>query len=125
VQIPQPATIDLATEERHPTSTRQACQYVVILEGKVIRQGGELIVCPSSHDCVGHLPTVGPQFGTMGFQANRQASEGSFVAGKEDARGSNCFEARHSICQPKSLGGLGFHNLRWMNVAMCARWTWF
>jgi hypothetical protein len=29
------------------------------------------------------------------------------------------------VCQPKALGGLGFHNLRFLNAAMRARWIWF
>jgi hypothetical protein len=29
------------------------------------------------------------------------------------------------VCQPKALGGLGFHNLRFLNAALCARWIWF
>jgi hypothetical protein len=41
-------------------------------------------------------------------------------AGKRDARGGCCLVAWHSICQPKALGGLGFHDLRKLNAAMQA-----
>jgi hypothetical protein len=46
-------------------------------------------------------------------------------AGKPDARGGCCLVAWDAICQPKSLGGLGFHDLRKLNAALRARWLWF
>ncbi|KAM0860928.1 hypothetical protein ACQ4PT_046225 [Festuca glaucescens] len=49
---------------------------------------------------------------------------GFLWAGKEDARGGSCAVAWHLVCQPKSLGGLGLHNLRWLNVALRTRWLW-
>ncbi|KAM0850524.1 hypothetical protein ACQ4PT_053027 [Festuca glaucescens] len=49
---------------------------------------------------------------------------GFFWAGKDDARGGCCMVAWHLVCQPKSLGGLGLHNLRWLNVALRTRWLW-
>jgi hypothetical protein len=49
---------------------------------------------------------------------------GFFWAGKDDARGGCCMVAWHSVCQPKSLGGLGLHNLRRLNVALRTRWLW-
>jgi hypothetical protein len=33
--------------------------------------------------------------------------------------------AWEKICQPKHLGGLGFHDLRKLNAALRARWLWF
>jgi hypothetical protein len=32
--------------------------------------------------------------------------------------------AWHLVCQQKKLGGLGLHNLRMMNNALCTRWIW-
>ncbi|KAM0856018.1 hypothetical protein ACQ4PT_049388 [Festuca glaucescens] len=45
-------------------------------------------------------------------------------AGKDDALGGCCPVAWHLVCQPKSLGGLGLHNLRRMNTALRTRWIW-
>jgi hypothetical protein len=45
-------------------------------------------------------------------------------AGTDDARGGCCQVAWRLVCQPKSLGGLGLHNLHAMNVALRARWLW-
>ncbi|KAM0917393.1 hypothetical protein ACQ4PT_009542 [Festuca glaucescens] len=50
---------------------------------------------------------------------------GFLWVGQEEARGGSCLVAWHSVCQPKSLGGLGFHNLRWLNASLRARWIWF
>ena len=30
-----------------------------------------------------------------------------------------------AVCQPRRIGGLGFHNLRWLNAALRTRWLWF
>ncbi|KAM0859252.1 hypothetical protein ACQ4PT_047323 [Festuca glaucescens] len=49
---------------------------------------------------------------------------GFLWAGKEDARGGSCAVAWNLVCQPKSLGGLGLHNFRWLNVALRTRWLW-
>jgi hypothetical protein len=46
-------------------------------------------------------------------------------AGKPGARGGCCLVAWHKVCQPKHLGGLGFHDLRKLNAALRARWLWF
>jgi hypothetical protein len=46
-------------------------------------------------------------------------------AGKPGARGGCCLVAWHKVCQPKNLGGLGFHDLRKLNAALRARWLWF
>ena len=40
------------------------------------------------------------------------------------ANGGNCAVAWDSVCTPKWAGGLGLPNLRWLNVAMQARWLW-
>ncbi|KAM0860223.1 hypothetical protein ACQ4PT_046687 [Festuca glaucescens] len=45
-------------------------------------------------------------------------------AGKDEVLGGCCPAAWHLVCQPKSLGGLGLHNLRCMNVALRTRWIW-
>jgi hypothetical protein len=50
---------------------------------------------------------------------------GFLWVGQEEARGGNCLVAWHSVCQPKSLGGLSLHNLRWLNASLRARWIWF
>ncbi|KAM0900496.1 hypothetical protein ACQ4PT_020623 [Festuca glaucescens] len=49
---------------------------------------------------------------------------GFLWAGKDDARGGSCVVAWHLVCQPKSLDGLGLHNLHWLNVALRTRWLW-
>jgi hypothetical protein len=46
---------------------------------------------------------------------------GFLWAGKPNARGSCCLGAWDKICQPKFLGGLGIHDLRKLNVAVCTR----
>jgi hypothetical protein len=50
---------------------------------------------------------------------------GFIWAGRKDARGGSCLVAWDRVCQPKSLGGLGLHNLRWLSAALRARWIWF
>jgi hypothetical protein len=50
---------------------------------------------------------------------------GFLWAGKHDARGGCCLVAWASICQPKHLGGLGFHDLKKLNAALRACWLWF
>jgi hypothetical protein len=50
---------------------------------------------------------------------------GFLWVGKNKARGSNCIVAWDKVYQPKSLGGLGFHNLQYLNAALRARWVRF
>jgi hypothetical protein len=59
------------------------------------------------------------------FKAVDRLRRGFLWAGKPEARGGCCLVAWHSICQPKALGGLGFHDLRKLNAALRARWLWF
>ena len=41
-----------------------------------------------------------------------------------EANGGNCAVAWDMVCSPKWAGGLGLRSLRWMNIAMQARWLW-
>jgi hypothetical protein len=50
---------------------------------------------------------------------------GFLCAGRKDTRGGSCLVAWDRVCQPKSLGGLGLHNLRWLSAALRAWWIWF
>jgi mannosylglycoprotein endo-beta-mannosidase len=50
---------------------------------------------------------------------------GFLWAGKHDARGGACRVAWQQVCQPKWIGGLGFHDLHKLNAALRARWLWF
>ena len=43
---------------------------------------------------------------------------------RAEANGGNCAVAWDSVCAPKWADGLGIPNLRWLNVAMQARWAW-
>jgi hypothetical protein len=58
-------------------------------------------------------------------QAVDRLRRGFLWAGKVDTRGGCCLVAWEKVCEPKYLGGLGFHNLRKLNAALCARWLWF
>ncbi|CAM0912886.1 unnamed protein product [Alopecurus aequalis] len=58
------------------------------------------------------------------FKAVDKLRRSFLWAGQEDARGGCCLVAWAAVCQPKRLGGLGFHNLRWLNTALRARWLW-
>jgi hypothetical protein len=59
------------------------------------------------------------------FKAVDCLRRGFLWSGKPDARGGCCLVAWHSICQPKALGGLRFHDLRKLNAALRACWLWF
>ena len=41
-----------------------------------------------------------------------------------EANGGNCAVAWETVCTPKWAGGLGVPNLRWMNIAIQAKWPW-
>lgn len=43
---------------------------------------------------------------------------------KAQANGGHCAVAWETICSPKWAGGLGIPNLKWLNIAMQARWPW-
>lgn len=43
---------------------------------------------------------------------------------KEEANGGQCSVAWEDVCSPRWAGGLGIPNLKWLNVAMQARWPW-
>jgi mannosylglycoprotein endo-beta-mannosidase len=59
------------------------------------------------------------------FKLVDKLRRGFLWVGREDARGGSCLVAWQSVCQPKTLGGLGFHNLRWLNAALRVRWIWY
>jgi hypothetical protein len=54
-------------------------------------------------------------------QAVDRLQRGFLWAGKVDTRGGCCLVAWEKVCEPKHLGGLGFHNLRKLNAALRAR----
>ncbi|CAM0949891.1 unnamed protein product [Alopecurus aequalis] len=58
------------------------------------------------------------------FKAVDKLRRGFLWVGREEARGGNCLVAWSAVCQPKSVGGLGLHNLRWLNAALRTRWIW-
>jgi hypothetical protein len=58
------------------------------------------------------------------FQAVDKLRRGFFWAGCMDANGGSCAIAWDQVCQPKILGGLGFHNLWHLNTALRTRWIW-
>ena len=43
---------------------------------------------------------------------------------RANANGGNCAVTWDPVCAPKWAGGLGIPNLKWLNVAMQARWPW-
>jgi hypothetical protein len=59
------------------------------------------------------------------LQAVDKLRRGFFWAGKDDTRRGCCLVAWSQVCQPKSLGGLGLHNLKLLNAALRAKWIWF
>ena len=58
------------------------------------------------------------------FRAVDKLRRGFLWVGREDARGGNCLVAWPAVCQPECIGGLGFHNLRWLNAALRTWWLW-
>ncbi|KAM0835468.1 hypothetical protein ACQ4PT_062909 [Festuca glaucescens] len=59
------------------------------------------------------------------LRAIDKVRRGFLWVGKDDAQGGHCIVAWHAVCKPKILGGLGLHNLRWLNAALRSRWVWF
>ena len=47
-----------------------------------------------------------------------------FWRGADELKGGHCKVAWTQVCKPKSLGGLGLHNLRILNNALRIRWRW-
>jgi hypothetical protein len=45
-------------------------------------------------------------------------------AGSDECSGEKCTVAWNLVFQPKSLGGLGLHNLKLLNVALRTKWMW-
>lgn len=45
-----------------------------------------------------------------------------FWCGQSDAKEGSRLVAWHVVCTPKHDGGLGVHNVRLMNLALCYRW---
>ncbi|KAM0916419.1 hypothetical protein ACQ4PT_010202 [Festuca glaucescens] len=58
------------------------------------------------------------------FKAVDKLRRSFLWAGKDGALGGCCPVAWHLVFQPKSLGGLGLHNLRRMNTGLHTRWIW-
>ncbi|KAM0865794.1 hypothetical protein ACQ4PT_043026 [Festuca glaucescens] len=58
------------------------------------------------------------------FQAVDKLRRSFLWAGHSEANGGNCMVAWHLVCMPRDLGGLGLHNLRLLNTALCAKWVW-
>lgn len=44
--------------------------------------------------------------------------------GMEDVKAGHCKVAWGMVCRPKELGGLGIHNLRYLNAALRVHWSW-
>lgn len=49
---------------------------------------------------------------------------GFLWCGKAEAGGGACMVAWERVCRPKWAGGLGILDIKWMNVALQARWLW-
>jgi hypothetical protein len=59
------------------------------------------------------------------LQAIDKLRRGFLWAGAGEASGGCYAVAWDLVCQPKELGGLGFRNLRLLNMALRTRWLWF
>jgi hypothetical protein len=59
------------------------------------------------------------------LQAVDKLRRGFVWVGKEDAMGGCCLVAWSQVFQPKSLGGLGLHNLKLLNASLRAKWIWY
>ena len=58
------------------------------------------------------------------ISAMNKVCRGFLWCRRAEANEGNCAVAWDSVCAPKWAGGLGIPNLRWLNVAMQARWAW-
>jgi hypothetical protein len=58
------------------------------------------------------------------FDAVDKLRRGFFWAGRAETRGGSCLVAWDKVCRSKSIGGLGFHNLRMLNATLHAKWIW-
>jgi hypothetical protein len=58
------------------------------------------------------------------LEAVDKLRRGFLWAGAGDAHGGHCAVAWDRVCQPKCLGGLGFHNLRLFNTALRSKLLW-
>jgi hypothetical protein len=58
------------------------------------------------------------------LQAIDKMRRGFLWARNGEANGGCCAVAWNLVCQPKALGGLGFHNLQYLNTALRAMWLW-
>ena len=58
------------------------------------------------------------------IKAINKILRGFLWCGKAEAKGGNCSVAWPTVCAPKWAGGLGIPDLKWMNIAMQARWPW-
>ena len=58
------------------------------------------------------------------IKAINKILRGFLWCGKAEANGGNCSVAWPVVCAPKWAGGLGIPDLKWMNIAMQARWQW-
>ncbi|KAM0920400.1 hypothetical protein ACQ4PT_007548 [Festuca glaucescens] len=58
------------------------------------------------------------------FHAVDKLRRGFLWAGRHEARGGNCLVAWDLVYRLKRDGGLGFHNLRTLNIALRTKWKW-
>ena len=58
------------------------------------------------------------------IEAANKICRGILWKGRQDVHGGHCLVAWDRVCAPKDLRGLGVPNLRLMNTALRARWSW-
>lgn len=57
--------------------------------------------------------------------AMNKICRGVLWCAKSEANGGSCAVAwEQAVCVPRWMGGLGIVKLRWLNIAMLARWVW-
>lgn len=56
--------------------------------------------------------------------AMNKICRGFLWSAEAQTAGGKCAVAWEKVCSPKWAGGLGIPNLRWLNIAMQARWPW-